>query len=735
VIAVRNPLTMNDWELKKTLLVTAVLQVAFLASAGLTYRGAPLLIVQQATGCIFLLFIPGILLLRVLKLHNLGSVATPLYAVGLSIATLMFSGLFINQVYPYLGITRPIAALPLLITLSAVVDILCLVAVVRDRTFSATDSLDLRAVVSPPTLALCLIPFVSIFGTYVMNGTSNNAILLLLIVLLAALVIVLTFRRDVPRHVYPLAVFVSALSLLYYESLISNYLVGWDIQEERYLAGLVIANGSWNPTLSISNYNSALSSVLLGPILSVTCGISIVSVFKVVYPLIFALVPVVLYLVFRQQTNDKVAFLSAFLFLGVDIFFSDMIGLARQEIAELFLVLIVLIMVARESERRSLLLTIFAFALIVSHYGLAYVFIFLLLVALLGLALLDSRTMRRISRIGRSRSSAQTSVAPFRSAASTRDVTRRLITLGFVVLFIVASQLWYIYTSGGGVFYNAVTAVSAVASGFSDLLSPSATGAGVITSATTSPLHNVAKDLYLIVESLIVVGIIALLAKKTRMRFNKEYAALAVASFFLLVVVFAVPFVAGNLNTSRFLQITLIFLAPFAVIGGLAIVRAASRVIRIPCKSKCETSFLKAFSIFLAIFLLFTTGFVYAIADKPNSTAVPLNASFDAPRFNDQEVAGAVWLSNEQNNSSLVYADVYRAQLLADYFPIANEISGNNSLPAGADVYLGSLNVQQGKLVDVNHAGGAGIRFYTDAVAVTAGRTRIYDNGGAQVYR
>ena len=219
------------------------------------------------------------------------------------------------------------------------------------------------------------------------------------------------------------------------------------------------------------------------------------------------------------------------------------------------------------------------------------------------------------------------------------------------------------------------------------------------------------------------------------MGFNKEYAALAVASFFLLVVVFAVPFVAGNLNTSRFLQITLIFLAPFAVIGGLAIVRAASRVIRIPCKSKCETSFLKAFSIFLAIFLLFTTGFVYAIADKPNSTAVPLNASFDAPRFNDQEVAGAVWLSNEQNNSSLVYADVYRAQLLADYFPIANEISGNNSLPAGADVYLGSLNVQQGKLVDVNHAGGAGIRFYTDAVAVTAGRTRIYDNGGAQVYR
>src|SRR5665647_781228 len=110
----RNPLTMNDWELKKTLFVTAVLQVVLLGSAGLNYLGAPLLIIQQVIGCIFLLFIPGILLLRVLKYHDLGSVATPLYAVGLSIATLIFIGLFINQVYPYLGITRPIATLPLL---------------------------------------------------------------------------------------------------------------------------------------------------------------------------------------------------------------------------------------------------------------------------------------------------------------------------------------------------------------------------------------------------------------------------------------------------------------------------------------------------------------------------------------------------------------------------------------------------------------------------------------------
>jgi uncharacterized membrane protein len=732
VIAMRNPLAMNDWDLKETLFVTAVLQVALLGSAGLNALGAPLLIVQQVTGCIFLLFIPGILLLRILKLHNLGSVITPLYAVGLSITTLMFSGFLINQAYPYLGIARPIAPLPLLITLSAIVDMLCLAAFVRDKDFSGVDSLDLRAVVSPSALALCLIPFISIFGTYVMNSTHNNAVLLLLIVLIAALVVVLTFRRDVPQHVYPLAVFVCALSLLFYESLISNYLVGWDIQTEHYLAGLVIASGSWNPALSISFYNTSLSSVLLGPILSLACGISIVSVFKVVYPLIFALVPVALYLVFREHTNDKVAFLSAFLFVAVEPFFEEMIQLPRQEIGELFLALIVLVMVAKHSERRNLLTIIFAFSLIVSHYSLAYVYISLLLFVLLGLALLDRPIIQRISRMRQSRSAVGDPLA--RSAGSTRGVIRRPITWAYVALFIVASQVWYIYTSGGIVFYSAVTALSYVSGGFSELGNPSVTGAGILTSVTTSPLQEVTKYLNIFVQLLIVVGIIALLARKTRMRYDKESAALAVASLSLLVAVFAVPFVAANLNTSRFYQIGLIFLAPFAVIGGLAIVRAASSMMRVPCDSNCEKNFLKVFSIFLALFLLFNTGFVYEIVNKSVSTAVPLNATFDAPRFNDLEVAGAAWLSNEKSNSTPVYGDAYRSLLLNGFSYPANVFPGNNTLPAGAFVYLGSLNVQQSKLAGVSYASGAGTRSYGNTSVISSGRSRLYDNGGAQIY-
>jgi uncharacterized membrane protein len=201
--------------------------------------------------------------------------------------------------------------------------------------------------------------------------------------------------------------------------------------------------------------------------------------------------------------------------------------------------------------------------------------------------------------------------------------------------------------------------------------------------------------------------------------------------------VFAVPGVAAQLNTSRFFQLALIFLAPFAALGGLAIIRASSSAMRVPYKANYEKSFLKAFSIFLAIFLMFTTGFVYAIAEKSDSTAIPLNAAFDAPRFNNMEVAGAAWLSNEKTNATPVYADVYRGLLLDDFFfPTVNIFPANNSLPAGALVYLGSLNVQQGKLVSTTLASGEGTTTtsYTNASIFTSGRSRVYDNGGAQVY-
>ncbi|NQE53662.1 hypothetical protein C5S29_08720, partial [ANME-1 cluster archaeon GoMg3.2] len=238
-----NLIQMNDWEIERFLKVVLVIQFAVWGAIGLDVIGLQIPIVRQLIGFIYLSFVPGIIILRILKLHKLGNIETLLYAVGLSLATLMFTGFFMNMIYPFFGISGPISLLPLIITISAVVLVLCVLCYVRDKDFVDPSFIDIGEIVSPPVLFLCLIPFLAIFGTYLMNFHHNNILLMLMIVVIAFIALMIGFDKFIPKNLYPLAVFVIAISLLYHRSLISMYLTGWDIQVEYYFHKWVMVNG------------------------------------------------------------------------------------------------------------------------------------------------------------------------------------------------------------------------------------------------------------------------------------------------------------------------------------------------------------------------------------------------------------------------------------------------------------------------------------------------------------
>jgi uncharacterized membrane protein len=219
---------------------------------GLDAIGLQIPIIRQLIVFIYLTFVPGILILRILKLHKVGNVETLLYTVGLSIAALMFTGFFMNFTgffmnifYPYFGISGPISITPLIITISVVVLVLCILCYVRDKDFSDPSFIDAEEILSPPVLFLCLIPFLAVFGTYLVNFHHNNILLMLMIVVIALVVLLIAFDKFIPKNLYPLAVFIIAISLLYHGSLISMYLTGWDIHAEYYFHKLVEMNGFW----------------------------------------------------------------------------------------------------------------------------------------------------------------------------------------------------------------------------------------------------------------------------------------------------------------------------------------------------------------------------------------------------------------------------------------------------------------------------------------------------------
>ena len=345
---------------------------------GLAFLGFDIPGLRQLVGFLFLTFVPGILLLRILKIHNVGIIESLLYSVGLSLAFVMATGVVANFALPPLGISHPIALAPLTATFTVFFLILCFLAYARDKNFRPVNPLpeDSEKNVKPgstlkPVLLAILLPLLAILGASLVNSYHNNTLLLALIFIIAVLVILVAFNKVIPTRTYPFMIVMMAMALLYQTTLISNYLVGSDIHLEYYLGELVIENGYWDATIP-SSINSCLSIVMLAPIYSLLLNMDIVWLFKVIYPLFFCLLPLALFHIFRLQIGSRYAFLATFFFIAMPMFFMDMAQLVRQQICELFFVLVILLMVDRKLTliQRTALVLIFGFGVVVSYYGL-----------------------------------------------------------------------------------------------------------------------------------------------------------------------------------------------------------------------------------------------------------------------------------------------------------------------------------------------------------------------------
>ncbi len=730
---INNPLQMNDWGIKKFLKVILAIQLATWGVIGLDVIGLQIPIIRQLIGFIYLAFVPGILVLRILKLHELGNIQTLLYTVGLSIATLMFTGLFMNTVYPILGIPGPISTIPLIITISGVVLILCILSYVKDRDYSYPSFIDVGDIVSPPALFLCLLPFLAIFGTYLMNFHQNNILLIFFIVIIALIVLLIGFDKFIHMKLYPLAVFIIAISLLYHKSLISMYLWGWDIQLEYYFSNLVMNNSYWDSTL-YSAINAMLAITILAPIYSSICDIGLTWVFKIIYPFLFSLTPLGLYCIFRKQTNNKIAFLSCFFFMAFTVFYGEMLGLARQQIAELFLTLLILVMISEDVNKahRALLSIIFGASLVVSHYGTSYLYMLLLIGVWLILFLPNQPAIQKLTHKLHFKLRGYGSTIP--SFRLSRD---RAISSTFVILFLTFALSWYMYIASSHAFNVIVNVGNHIISNiYTDFLSPEASQAlNIVVSGTVSPLHEATKILHHITQIFIIVGVIgSVFMQNYRNRFNKEYLAFSLLFFTGYFAILAFPY--SGFGTTRLYHLSLIFLAPFCVIGGITVFKVVSKIVKVSWTDQRVRSSLRALSIFFAIFLLFNSGWVYEVA-KDHPSSIALNNTIDYPRFNDREVSGAKWLHRARGDVP-IYADAYRWLLLIDsegypyqWFTSFDKVQNKRD----SYIYLGSFNVIESKVLTVQRKGVRGIREYIDMTDLIKGRNRIYDNRGAQVYQ
>jgi uncharacterized membrane protein len=721
---------MNDWEIKKFLRIILALQLAVWGVIGLDLINLNIPILRQIIALVYLTFIPGILIIRILKLHKLGNIKVILYSIGLSLSTLMFTGFFMNAIFPLIGIDRPISLYPLVLVISILVLILSFFAYIRDQSFSSPEHILLEEMLSPQVLILSLFPITAIIGTSLFNSNGNNIVLMTILLLIAFVPVVLLFTKFFQEKYYPYIIFILTITLLFSHSLISAYIWGWDINSEYFLVNAVIQNGLWDSTL-FGNLNAMLSLSILGPIYSIILYMNLDGIFKIIYPMLFAFVPLGLYAIFRKQADSKVAFLACFFFISLFVFYTEMLTLARQEIAELFLVLIILSMIDNNLKRisKSVFFLLFSSALVVSHYGLSYLFLLILVIAWaiasVGHYLISKKSIHRffVWFLGKSGDQIESDLQKYFSHSG-------LFSFSYVLYYSVFLLVWYVYTAGSSSF-NSIVLIGnhIITSASSELLNTETTeGLSLITTTDLSIVHEIGRDMHILTIFLIIIGFLSSVFFYKKVQLDLEYLLLSFGALCLCMGGVVLPYFSSSLNTSRLYQISLIFLAPFCVLGGIAIFQIARNFFISSNTNNGVKISLQVLSIFFAVFMLINSGWFYEIAnDHPIAL---MNDTIDFPIVNVQQVSGAIWLTDLVDAKS-IYADEYRRLFFNRIYgprnirPIPTDL---NKIQKQSYVFIGNFNIKNKRVLVTLQPE------YLNTSYILSNRSRIYDSGGAEIY-
>lgn len=660
---ITNPIQMNDWPIKKFLIMIFTFQLLLWGSIGLDSIGFRIPILRQLVSIIYLTFVPGIIILRVLRLHKLESTESLLYSIGLSLSTLMSIGFFMNIFYPLIGVSKPISIVPLVITVSVIVLILCIFSYIVDKNFFDTNAsiyVDFSEPFSKQSLLLYCIPLISIFGTYLVNFYMDNTFIILFLILIVFLIYLVEFDLLQDEY-YPLLIFSISISLLYHTSLMSSYLVEWaDVSFEYWFSKNVLIYSIWDPTI-YSNVNSMLSIVMIAPIYSILCNLSLTWVYKLVYPFFFSFVPVGLFNIYNKQTNNKTAFYSVFFFMSMFAFYTTMLGLARQQLAELFFVLIITLLANKNVPQtaKSELRIIFVFSMIVSHYAFSYIFIGCLIISWFSIYIVsDNNIFDTIKRnefnFLRSRNLIKKEIEDENKAISTT----------FVLLTVVFAFSWYMYFTNSSVFNSIIYIGNDILSNIiQDFLSAKDTqGLNILLSPTkTGLLGQIYKIIHLSTQIFILVGLTYSLLSTKSSKIQTEYLAISIPFIFMCIAGILIPHFASTINTDRLYGISLLILSPYCIIGGIFIQNLFAKVFKLNILN--PKNILRFFSIFLSIYFLFNSGLIYEFCGYHTSYSLNPNV-VNRTDFDIYEVSGATWGSKNIQSEKNIYASAQDAYLI-----------------------------------------------------------------------
>ena len=716
-------------------------------------------VLRQISGFVFLTFVPGFLLLAILKLNKPGLVEKIVLSVGLSIAFSMLFGLALNGSLLAIGYTKPLSNISLLISFSTANIVLAIIAYMRNKDITFTfSSLKLTVREKAFLIIPSLFPLLSIVGMRIMNLTDNNALLMLLLFMIPAYIIFLSFsHRKVSEKVYPAAIFLIGISLLLMYSLRSNHIIGADTHRAFLTFLTTFDNLRWSQ-LGFGNLDACLSISVLPSIYQTFLNIDQEYLFKLLFSLIFSISPLVVYLLSKKYIGSSYAFLASVFFVS-QIIFLRAPAADRITTALLFFSLSIMVLFSDNIGELSkrILFIVFAASIIVSHYGVTFVTFFVLILTWIGMQILSTIVSRKKelatqpaenqaakdnppvppSQEGSSRGS--DTLAPKATALEpSQNQFRKAITAGAVALFLATLFFWYALMTGpsfsAGVlfiyntfkeglwFLGEVTVEQPVRAAFGQTL------------AFTGWPQRIEFVFSWLTIVLMSVGLLTVImrfrtmvstpfAKHEQPRFllkrlEAEYLILAMGCFLLLAAVVVLPHVSKFYGIARtYLQMVFI-LSILVVIGGITVAQYLK---------------VRPYWVILAVlipYFLCTTGATCQVFDFPR--AITLNSEgplYDRMYVSDEDSYAAKWLEEYRVVGIPMYANGFARDILSsqgkiDYHQIGSRLIENyqEGKPFDGYIYLRHQDLSERGLKD-SYPG------------MFASKSKIYSNGGSEIYR
>lgn len=348
--------------------------------------------------------VPGLLLLRALRVPGESVVLFPAYAPCASLVVLLAAGLGVDLLGPRLGADVPLRTAPLLVGVEGLCVALLLVGVaISERGAVPWRLLDLRVRRAWPLL----LPAAAAAGTLrLTNGHGPGLTIAAVAAGGAVLLACIPFAGRLSRSQLSFVLYGAGLAAALSFSLRSQFVYGWDISAEYHILESTYRTGIWHTNHSNDAYGAMLSLTVLPSMLHALAGAPVLTTLKLIYPLLLALLPVAVFHMASRVLSRRWAYVAGVFVAVQSYFFQQQPAIARQELGLVLFVVLVGAVFDRSMPRRAQLplVALLAAGLAVSHYSTTYLAVSLFIAAVL-LQLLVS-FVREVPRI-----SAATAVA------------------------------------------------------------------------------------------------------------------------------------------------------------------------------------------------------------------------------------------------------------------------------------------------------------------------------------